>query len=134
MLGVGLILEQQRDPGGRFVYSVGKCVPGSPAHRCGMIFEGDVLHSVSGTSVSVLSNDEMASLITGPEGSKVQLTFERNTLSTSRSKLTTVELERGSALDASSEIVGTVDRLQAEALLLKGDMDDLHAQVRCGTT
>lgn len=130
MMGVGLILEQHKKPDGFLSYTVGRCVPGSPAYRCGLIFQGDVLHSVSGTSVSMLSNDEMASIITGTEGSKVQLTFERKTLSTSHSKLTSVELERGASVDASSEIVSTVDRLQAEALLLREDLEDFRSQVR----
>ena len=45
---------------------------GSPAQRSGVILPGDVLDSIAGIKVANMSQEDMASLITGPEGSKVR--------------------------------------------------------------
>ncbi|MEM9657158.1 MAG: PDZ domain-containing protein, partial [Planctomycetota bacterium] len=67
---VGLGVELKADSGALLIVHV---IPGSPAERAG-IRDGDRIVAVDGKSTAALSTDEAAALLTGEEGSVVQVT------------------------------------------------------------
>jgi len=67
---VGLGVELKADQGALLIVHV---IPGSPAEEAG-IREGDRIVAVDGQATSSLSTDEAASLLTGEEGTWVQVT------------------------------------------------------------
>jgi len=67
---VGLGVELKADDGALLIVHV---IPGSPAEKAG-ILPDDRIIAVDGQATKPLSTDEAASLLTGPEGSLVQVT------------------------------------------------------------
>ena len=67
---VGLGVELRADQGALLIVHV---IPGSPAEKAG-IRKGDRIVAVDGQTTSSLSTDEAAALLTGEEGSWVQVT------------------------------------------------------------
>lgn len=69
---MGLILEAR----GRNPAHVVALSPDGPAEKCGKIKLGDVLTSVDGRSVSgSMTPNEIATLISGPEGTQVRISW-----------------------------------------------------------
>ncbi len=71
--GIGATLKQIENGGGVQIVRV---FPNSPAERGGVL-PGDIIEAVDGVSVRDLSTTEVAALIRGPRGTKVQLTLRR---------------------------------------------------------
>lgn len=69
---VGLGVELKADNGALLIVHV---IPGSPAERAG-ILDGDRIIAVGEQSTSLLSTDEAAALLTGAEGTYVNVTVE----------------------------------------------------------
>ncbi len=71
--GVGIVLEFNTDSDHPTVSSL---VPGKSANACGLIKIGDVLLSVDGISTQKRAFDDIRSMIAGPVGTYVSLSFE----------------------------------------------------------
>jgi hypothetical protein len=73
MDGVGIVLEFHSDSDYPTVSSL---VPGKSANACGIIKIGDVLKSVDRISTQKKTFDEIRSMIAGPVGTYVSLSFQ----------------------------------------------------------
>ena len=72
---VGIGVELQPDPNGQYL-QIYVTFPGAPADKAGLK-PGDVIIAVNGKSVKGDTQDQLRSLITGPEGSSLTLTIQR---------------------------------------------------------
>ena len=82
--GIGVFVETDELSGDVKVLSV---MAGSPAETSG-VSPGDVFHAVDGTLVSGYTQVELSTLVPGPRGTRVIITFRRD------SELITLEIER----------------------------------------
>lgn len=72
-VGIGVIL--QPDPTGQY-FQIGATFPNAPAAKAGLK-PGDVIIAVNGKSVKGDTQDQLRTLITGPEGTSLTMTIQR---------------------------------------------------------
>ena len=72
--GVGIVFHSS----GHGSLAVKRLVPGGPAARCGLIRQGDILTHIDQTNVYQQNASDINHLISGPQGSFVQLRFKRS--------------------------------------------------------
>lgn len=72
--GIGVTIRTLENTGEVQVVSV---LDGSPAQSAG-VQPGDVFHAINGELASGMTQDKLASLVRGPEGTGVQITFSRS--------------------------------------------------------
>lgn len=73
--GIGVVIETNPDTNEIYVTNV---LRGSPALGAGVL-PGDIFYSVDGTLIEGLDQTALASLVRGPAGSTVNITFKRGT-------------------------------------------------------
>src|SRR5258708_3338804 len=69
--GVGMVIQQQRDPGGKDKVYVITPYEGTPSFRA-RIRPGDVIAAVDGKTAGGMASDQVAQALQGPNGSHVQ--------------------------------------------------------------
>jgi carboxyl-terminal processing protease len=74
--GVGMVIQQQRDPQGHDHVYVITPYEGTPSFRAG-IHPGDIISAVDGKSTDGWSSDQVAKALKGPKGTHVQVTTTR---------------------------------------------------------
>ena len=74
--GVGMVIQQQRDPQGKDHVYVITPYEGTPSFRAG-IHPGDQIASVDGKSTDGWTSDQVAKALKGPKGTHVQVTTIR---------------------------------------------------------
>jgi C-terminal processing protease CtpA/Prc len=89
MYGVGIILEQMQQGTGIIVEKV---FEGGPAHKSGVLMEGDEIIAVDGSPVDGRSPSELKGHVVGPVGSCVSLRVRKPS-----GKVLEVSLTRGPA-------------------------------------
>jgi carboxyl-terminal processing protease len=72
-VGIGVVL--QPDPTGQY-FQIGVTFPNAPATKAGLK-PGDVIIAINGKSVKGDTQDQLRSLITGPQGSSFTMTIQR---------------------------------------------------------
>ncbi len=72
--GIGVVIRTIEETG---EIEVANVLPNAPAEAAG-VREGDIFHTVDGKSVMGLNQTELATLVRGPSGSDVVITFLRN--------------------------------------------------------
>jgi carboxyl-terminal processing protease len=74
--GVGMVIQQQRDPSGKDKVYVITPYEGTPSFRAG-IRPGDVIAAVDGKTAEGMTSDQVAKALKGPKGTHVQVTMAR---------------------------------------------------------
>jgi carboxyl-terminal processing protease len=74
--GVGMVIQQQRDPQGKDKVYVITPYEGTPSFRAG-IRPGDVIAAVDGKAADGMTSDAVAKALKGPKGTHVQVTMAR---------------------------------------------------------
>jgi carboxyl-terminal processing protease len=74
--GVGMVIQQQRDPAGKDKVYVITPYEGTPSFRAG-IRPGDVIAAVDGKAADGMTSDQVAKALKGPKGTHVQVTMAR---------------------------------------------------------
>ena len=74
--GVGMVIQEQRDPQGKDHVYVITPYEGTPSFRAG-IHPGDMISAVDGKSTDGWSSDQVAKALKGPKGTHVQVTTTR---------------------------------------------------------
>ena len=72
--GIGVTIRKIKDTGEIEVATV---IPGSPADGAGVL-QGDIFYEVDGHQVTGMTQAELSSLVPGPRGTTVTITFKRN--------------------------------------------------------
>ena len=72
--GIGVTIRKIKDSGEIEVATV---IPGSPADGAGVL-PGDIFYEVDGHQVTGMTQAELSSLVPGPRGTTVTITFKRN--------------------------------------------------------
>ncbi len=72
--GIGVVIRTDEDTGAVEVVSV---MDGTPAKAAGVL-AGDVFHAINGRPAVEMTQDELAGMVRGPEGTDVSITFVRN--------------------------------------------------------
>ena len=90
MAGIGAAFEAGPESG-LFVHSF---VPGGPAERCGFIMKGDELITVDGIYVKNMNAKQLAQVLIGPVGTKVNVGFNRIIPSTKEIHTFNIEIMR----------------------------------------
>jgi carboxyl-terminal processing protease len=128
---VGLGVELKADNGALLIVHV---IPGSPAEKAG-ILPDDRITAVDGQATKELSTDEAASLLTGPEGSVVQVTVARageapRVLSVRRASVEVPSLEGVRIIDPESGVayIRIPAFQKSTARDLEAALWDLHRQ------
>jgi carboxyl-terminal processing protease len=75
--GVGMVIQQQRDPNGHDHVYVITPYEGTPSYRAG-IRPGDVIAAIDGKSTDGMSSDVVAKNLKGPKGTHVQVSVIRD--------------------------------------------------------
>jgi carboxyl-terminal processing protease len=74
--GVGMVIQEQRDPQGKDHVLVITPYEGTPSFRAG-IHPGDVIEAVDGKSTDGWTSDQVAKALKGPKGTHVQVSMTR---------------------------------------------------------
>jgi carboxyl-terminal processing protease len=74
--GVGMVIQEQRDPQGKDHVYVITPYEGTPSFRAG-IHPGDIISAVDGKSTDGWTSDQVAKALKGPKGTHVQVTTTR---------------------------------------------------------
>ena len=74
--GVGMVIQQQRDPQGKDHVYVITPYEGTPSFRAG-IHPGDYINTIDGKSADGMTSDQVAKTLKGPKGTHVQVTVVR---------------------------------------------------------
>lgn len=72
--GIGVVIRTDEDTGAVEVVSV---MDGTPAKAAGVL-AGDIFHAIDGRLAADMTQDELAGMVRGPEGTDVSITFVRN--------------------------------------------------------